>query len=346
MNRSVNFFIITCLFVLSISGVSQDLKNPFLSGANKTFTPMIVAHRGARAYSPENTMEAIQKAMDLGSHMAEIDVHISKDGIPVVVHDDDLLARSDVLTKFPNRESYWVYDFTVEELKTLDAGSWFMTEIDKAPQERRGHFALLSKAEEEKFISKKDRDHYQSGKVKIPTLREVLQLIKKKNFFLNIELKAIEQFYPKMADKVIAVVQEMKVGHLVVMSSFDHYQLFRCKELAPQIPTAILCVERIYDPASYCLKLVRADAYNPCISRGRDTLGFGSIRYRETGQLVLEPVQGVLQAGMGVNVWTENDPERMLILMKAGITGVITDYPNRGLEVLSQLKNEKKAAGQ
>ena len=74
-----------------------------------------IAHRGARAYAPENTLAAFAKAVGFGCPMIEIDVHWSKDGELVVHHDDQLARCTDVKTKFPERSSYYVSDFTWSE---------------------------------------------------------------------------------------------------------------------------------------------------------------------------------------------------------------------------------------
>ena len=52
--------------------------------------PVIIAHRGASAYAPENTMAAFKKALEMKAGGIEIDVHLTKDGYPVVVHDEKL----------------------------------------------------------------------------------------------------------------------------------------------------------------------------------------------------------------------------------------------------------------
>ncbi|NWG09840.1 MAG: glycerophosphodiester phosphodiesterase [Nitrososphaerales archaeon] len=75
---------------------------------------MIVAHRGASAYEPENTLRAIEKAIELGANMVEVDVRPSKDGHIVVIHDDSV-------DRTTNGEGY-VKNMTLKELKKLDAG--------------------------------------------------------------------------------------------------------------------------------------------------------------------------------------------------------------------------------
>lgn len=83
----------------------------------QTLMPKIIAHRGASGEAPENTLTAIRLAAQSGAEWIEIDVNISRDGIPVLHHDDDLTRCSDGQGLVI--ESNW------DELKALDSGSWF-----------------------------------------------------------------------------------------------------------------------------------------------------------------------------------------------------------------------------
>lgn len=76
-----------------------------------------IAHRGAAAYTPENTKSSILKAMELGSKYIEIDVHMTKDGKVVAIHDATIDRTSNGKGK--------VFDYTYKELKKFDYGSWF-----------------------------------------------------------------------------------------------------------------------------------------------------------------------------------------------------------------------------
>ena len=77
----------------------------------------IFAHRGASKYAPENTIAAFQLAYDLGAEGIETDVHLTKDHIPVLIHDEHVLRTTDSVG--------YIKDFTYAELERLDAGSWF-----------------------------------------------------------------------------------------------------------------------------------------------------------------------------------------------------------------------------
>ena len=95
---------------------------------------ILIAHRGASAYAPENTLPAYTLAMKQGADYVEQDLQITKDGVLVCCHDIDLTRVSNVKDLFPDRFSevtekgkpvkrWWIHSFTVAELKRLDFGS-------------------------------------------------------------------------------------------------------------------------------------------------------------------------------------------------------------------------------
>ena len=95
-----------------------------------------VAHRGASAYAPEHTLAAYRLALEQGADFVEQDLAVTKDGVLICLHDPTLDRTTDVETRFPDRSTEVVYegrrrtvwlanDFTLAEIKTLDAGSWF-----------------------------------------------------------------------------------------------------------------------------------------------------------------------------------------------------------------------------
>jgi glycerophosphoryl diester phosphodiesterase len=79
--------------------------------------PLILGHRGASAYAPENTLAAFQRALDMGADGFELDVTLSADGVPVVIHDDTVERTTNGTGA--------VAELTLAPLRSLDAGSWF-----------------------------------------------------------------------------------------------------------------------------------------------------------------------------------------------------------------------------
>lgn len=83
--------------------------------------PIIIAHRGASAYAPENTMASFKKALDMKAEGIELDVHLSMDGQLVVIHDEKVDRTSN--------GKGWIKEKTLEELRGLDFGSWYGPEF-------------------------------------------------------------------------------------------------------------------------------------------------------------------------------------------------------------------------
>ncbi|GGE22856.1 glycerophosphoryl diester phosphodiesterase [Marinithermofilum abyssi] len=170
----------------------------------------VYAHRGFSAMAPENTMAAFQRAVDAGADGVELDVHLTKDNKVVVIHDETVKRTTDGTGK--------VRELTLEELRRLDAGSWFDPEF---------------KGE------------------KIPTLEEVLQLVAEHGMKINIELKNNRVIYPELEQKVANLLQQYGLVKQAVISSFNHYSLKVMKQVQPEIDTAILYMEGLVDPWVY-----------------------------------------------------------------------------------------------
>lgn len=172
----------------------------------KLYTPtvpefLIIAHRGASAAAPENTMASFKKAHQLGALMIELDVTLSKDGVPVVIHDEKLNRTTNGKGK--------VADFTLAELKKLDAGSWFHSE-----------FAGES----------------------IPALEEVLRFAKGKAA-LNIEIKPEAVGLGEKNEveiKCFELVLNYGMQNHVLFSSFSYQAIENLRMLDADIPTALL----------------------------------------------------------------------------------------------------------
>lgn len=240
--------------------------------------PIIYSHRGASAYAPENTMSAFRKGIEMGAKGIENDIHLTKDGHIVVCHDADVKRTS-------NGEGL-IKDFTLEELKQFDFGSWFSPEFEGE---------------------------------RIPTLEEVLILIKDWDGILNIEIKGIPTLdLPGIEEKLVELVRKYSLTEKVIISSFNHYSLAELKRIAPEIKTAILYSELMYEPWNY-VKNINAFAIHPGM-----------------GYLTKEIIEGCKKNGVIVNVWTANEKEHMKMLLDAGVDGIITNCPDIAVELVKQ----------
>lgn len=161
---------------------------------------LVGAHRGSSASAPENTMAAFRLAVDEGADLIELDVRFTHDMHPVVHHDRTLHRTTN------GRGRLWQY--TLAELRTLDAGSWF---------------------------------HSRFKGERIPTLREVLQWLPS-HIILNIELKTDGDARP-LDDRLRAlmhVVGGWLRSRTIIFSSFDHRALHRLHQLFPAVTVGVL----------------------------------------------------------------------------------------------------------
>ncbi|HNV70311.1 MAG TPA: glycerophosphodiester phosphodiesterase family protein [Candidatus Ozemobacteraceae bacterium] len=273
--------------------------------------PLNIAHRGARSVAPENTMAAFQVAVErFGADMVELDVHLSKDGVPIVIHDDDLVRTTNAEEVYPDRAPWLVADFTAAELLMLDAGSWFV-EKDPFGQIKAGAVPAADVAE------------YKSGRIRLPTLRTVLIWAARKGVRLNVEIKDFPVFYPGIVEKIVTEIRRAKLEQNVIISSFNHQALVDMQKVAPEIETGALNEDPVYPLKPYLVDLLQVKAYHPSF----EVLGEKSVDYRRHGRMRTDIVQEAQQAGLKVNVWTVNDPAKMKSLIEAGVDGIITDFP-------------------
>lgn len=293
---------------------------------------IVIAHRGARAFAPENTLEAFAKAAQMGSDGVELDVQLSAEGVPVIWHDSDLLRCSDAELRFPGRAPWDPATFTLDEFKQLDAGSWFMRQLELPALERQPFLGTLGDDEASRWISAADRRHFDSGQVRVPTLRESLACCRELNLRVYVELKSIPSLNGKLPARVLAEIDQLGMRDQVVISSFDHQHLATFGALAPDVEIGVLTSDRLHAPAAYLASL-GASSYNAGCYGPYDTLGFGSV----DGRLDTDTIHALREAGFQVAAWTENDPVRMQKLFRAGVDAIYTDYPSRLREVLSEM---------
>lgn len=285
---------------------------------------LLVAHRGARGLAPENTIAAFQKAVDLGCDMIEFDVHLSRDGHPVVHHDDDLVRCTNVERRFPGRSSYYVSDFLMSEISTLDAGAWYWNQIELPESKRLPFLRELRSGERSQHLSGARIELVGSGKICVPSLCELFEFAEPTRLLLNIEIKTIPRMYPKIAEKIVEQIAHFGLLSRTLISSFDHQQLKKIRDLDHGIATAVLSSDRLYGISQY-LDSLDADAFHPGCYGEYDSLGFGSVE----GTLQIGAIEEVLATGRWVNAWTCNSEAQIVELIEAGVTGIITDYPNR-----------------
>ena len=257
-----------------------------------------IAHRGARSLAPENTLAAARKAHALGADLWETDVAVSSDRQLFLMHDDAMMRTTDVGAKFPDRVPAPFSTYTLAEIRTLDAGSFFERD-DPFGQVAAG---AVSRAELDAFIGEK-----------VPTLREAFELTVELDWRMNLELK----WQPKPNDTfdvvsaVLALADEVGIGpdHLL-FSSAQHAWLRTVKERRPEFEVQALLGLFPQDPIDFSDSSF--DTFNQRITR-----------------CTVEELAEQLARGVKLNPYTVNEPEAIADLVAIGITGLITDFPQR-----------------
>ena len=186
-----------------------------------TNRPIIIAHRGASAVAPENTVSAFLKAVETKADAVELDIRITCDNEIVVIHD----SRLDRTTNGHGRVS----DFTLEEIKKLDAGSWF---------------------------------HSKFYKEQIPTFSEIIESLTQK-VGINIEIKPSNTQQNIIIRKCVELIQKNKLHKRVLISSFQHRLTQKIKLIDKNILTGIIYSPMIHlgaKPANLVTKY-KADAF-------------------------------------------------------------------------------------
>lgn len=194
--------IISTVIILSACSFGQKWDNPM---PEEGF--LIIAHRGASAYEPENTIPSFQLAEHLDSDYVELDVHLTKDGELIVMHDDDVKRTTEAVGK--------IKDYTLAELKQLTAN------------EDKGEKVAVSGMDEEAY--------------EIPTLQEVINEMEDDIRYV-IELKDTEQ-YPGVEEELVRLLKENDMIGVdgqqypkAVIHSFDEKALKQVHKIEPTIP--------------------------------------------------------------------------------------------------------------
>ncbi|MGE4425549.1 MAG: glycerophosphodiester phosphodiesterase family protein [Solirubrobacteraceae bacterium] len=182
------------------------------------------AHQGGENEVPTNTMYGLAYALAHGADMLEIDVHVSKDGVVVVGHDQTV----DRTTNGTGR----IQDMTLAELRQLDSAHWFVpgrSTVHGMPDEAYAMRGIRTG-------TKPPPPGYDADDFAIPTLREVLDAYP--NVPLNVEIKGAdnaEKF--KVADALADLLEPTSRGDVVV-ASFEQAAIDRFKARAPHIPVS------------------------------------------------------------------------------------------------------------
>ncbi len=244
------------------------------SKSHRTQRPLIIGHRGAMGLAPENTLVAVQRAIDLGVDGVELDVRRTADGFLVVFHDEDVDRTTN--------GSGMLHQLSLKEVKALDAGSSF----------------------DARFAGER-----------VPTLREVFDLLQACDVMVHLELKDA-WVHQGIEQQVIDLIREYGLVERVEIHSFYLPALHTAYQLAPDIFISELWYHKLPDDDETHFKAI------------------GALYELHS----VETIAQIHQRGQRVWAWTVNDVETAQWLIAAGVDGMTTDYPDQLLPVVRSTK--------
>lgn len=259
-------------------------------------TPLNIAHRGARSLAPENTLEAADVAFAVGADLWELDVSVTRDGALVVIHDETLSRTSNASEVFPLDRPWRVRDFTLEAIRRLDFGSWFVR-TDPFGQIAAG---AVTESECRRF-----------PEMRAPTLEEALLLTREAGRAVNIEIKDQRPFthHPSVVEQVVSLLHGMDMTDQVIVSSFHHPYLEQARRLSPSLLCGVL-THRSMQRVRETLNRLAPALYHPRVTACNPST-----------------IRALSQGGFHVLPWVVNDRQAMQDLLECGASGLFTDFP-------------------
>lgn len=262
----------------------------------------IIAHKGASGEAPENTMAAFRRALELGVDQIELDVRHTADEEIVVFHDQ----RLDRVTRdsLGNQVTGDIHDYTLAELKQFEVGSWFDSQYKNE---------------------------------KIPTLKEVLDLINGQTMVL-IEIKHMDHpHYHDFAEKLVEVVMSEDDGESwIILQSYEPTYLNEVHELDSLIQTKALIIGEDSPPliAFYIETRIH-------MGQAKESNRMKAINPEWT---TLSPrrIFQMHAKGYEVHAYPVNERDDMIKMLNAGADGIITDFPERAIQLRKEIMAMEK----
>ena len=237
--------------------------------------------------APENTLAAFSRAILDGADGIEFDVRLSRDGVPMVIHDSSLKRTASI--------DSLVCDLTSRQLQEIDVGSWY----DRAS-----------------FEGGSPATAYTSEKV--PTLAQVFQLFNSNRGWLYVEMKSNTNDGAELAAGVANCIHESDLTNRIVVESFDLPAIAEIKRIDAGIRTAALFQPKLLRPISTIRRLNMVDLAR---RTGADEI---ALHYTLASPRVVRKAR---ESGLETVVWTVDDPQWIGRALSLGVKGLISNDP-------------------
>jgi glycerophosphoryl diester phosphodiesterase len=264
-----------------------------------------ISHQGGEDEAPSATMYALERTMQLGSDMLEVDIHTTKDGKLVVIHDSTVDRTTN--------GSGQISGMTLKQVQALDAAHNFVPGegVESDAPESAYRFRGIRTGE------RKPPPGFRANDFRIPTLAQVMR--RWPTVPINIEIKGNadtdQASYNRNAETLAAFLNRLGRTRGIIVASFNDAALERFNQRAPRIDLAP-AIARV---AAFKLANVPP---GPAFKVFQVPMSFNGITV--TDQDFVDRAHGI---GMGVHVWTINDPPTMRELVGLGVDGIMTATP-------------------
>ena len=278
----------------------------------------VIAHRGASAYAPENTLAAFKLARELNADWFELDCTFTKDGHIIVIHDDD----TERTTSVPGE----VAKMTLAELKALDAGAWKGPEfagerlptlaeaLDLAKSLQIGVYVEIKDSANDYALMRRVLEETQDSKTLSSRQRRHVAGLIRESKSRNRELTL----------DVIKLIRHRRMKHHAVIQSFSPIVCAVALHEAPEIRTEFLAAKDEKKPEQW-----------PYVLRWEQLMGAAGFNL-DTDSVDQETVARLHRENKTIAVWTVNDEETMRRLADWGVDALITNKPDLCLRVLER----------
>ena len=278
----------------------------------------IIGHRGARGLYPENSLLGFMNVLKSGIEIIELDIVFSKDGIPIITHDQDIspFFCRDSKGEFI-KDKIKISALNAEELYTYDIGRF-------NPETEYGKYFP---------------EQIQLDGIFLSSLQELLNLVQLPEYQhanLLIEIKSDPDILDKDRKKIISVLaKQIKDANLinrVIFHSFDWALLSQCKHHAPGILTSYL-TKTIHDDdidiqVSNWNSSIE-EVQNPSVIPEKIYEAGGSIWCPHFKEITKDSLLAAEKYNLLVFAWTVNEPADIDIMIDLGVDAIVTDYPPR-----------------
>jgi len=262
---------------------------------NFTNKHLKIAHRGYRSIRAENTLSAFEQSISKFDFI-ELDIQVTKDYELVVFHDYKLERTTDINknNRFLFNGSYNIYDYTFDELRLLDIGSWFIKDDP---------FGAIKDG----LVKKEELENLEIQK--LLTLEDILIFVEKKNIALNIELKDCSYIDDeKFVLKVNNTIKKLNITTPLLISSFNHNYLKLFKQHNSKIETAANVENKHPKNLIDYLKNLEVSACHICSNLVDST-----------------PIKELNSQGIVTSVFTVNDKKKQKLYYEKGVKAIFTD---------------------